>query len=199
MQCPLPGSVVIGDLNVGWPGLRPVEADAELIVDPDAELSGPVPLQSLQAIPRWKPEGGQAHRRIQLVELPPGNWPKARGTRAPGGLCVAAVKDVLRPSFGKGDNHWRSVQAMSRNITGIVICARLRVLDCCLTTCASAAGPHARVRTNLRSASSSKELGARAEPGTGPARRLHALVRRYPDEISAAIWQDGEVGAADRE
>jgi len=46
-----------------------------------------------------------------------------------------------------------------------------------LTTCASAAGSRAGACTNCRSASSSRDEGPRAEPGTYSARQLHARVR----------------------
>ena len=47
-----------------------------------------------------------------------------------------------------------------------------------LTTCASAAGLRARARTNLRSLAAPSEGAASAELRAGPARRLHARVRR---------------------
>jgi hypothetical protein len=107
MLSPLSRSMVIGDLNAGRPGLCPGEADAELVVDPNTELSGSVALQGPKAIARWEPEGGQTHRGIQLVELAPGDCPKARWACTPGGLSVAAVKDVLRASVAEGDYHRR--------------------------------------------------------------------------------------------
>ncbi len=53
----------------------------------------------------------------------------------------------------------------------------------CLTTGASAAGPQARARTNLRSFSALKEGAARAEPLAGPACRLHARVDNAPQRL----------------
>jgi hypothetical protein len=65
-------------------------------------------------------------------------------------------------------------RSLDSTISGIVAhlsgCVRL-------TTCASAAGDHARARTILRSASSWRDE-AGAELGTLPARRLHARVRQ---------------------
>jgi hypothetical protein len=45
-------SMVVDDLDMLRPLLRPVEADPPLIVDANAVLSGPVSLQELQSVSR---------------------------------------------------------------------------------------------------------------------------------------------------
>jgi hypothetical protein len=70
--------VVVHDLNVFGSRSRPSEAHAELIVDPDAVLSGPVPLEGLQPIARRDAEIVKSARDLKLPQLAPCNSLDAR-------------------------------------------------------------------------------------------------------------------------
>jgi hypothetical protein len=95
--------VIIDDLDVGRPrrGGWPLEADAPLIVDPNAVLSFSVSLQPLETVP-GKVQIGNLGRRVQLIQL------HLR-------LSSNAVERLYPPSFRKvarplvsiaGDHPW---------------------------------------------------------------------------------------------
>jgi hypothetical protein len=75
-------SVVIHDLDVFRSCSRPSEAQAPLVIDPDAVLTGPIAPQYLKTIPWRGPQELQCGRRIQQRELPDCN-PRDR-VKAPG-------------------------------------------------------------------------------------------------------------------
>ena len=45
--------VIVGDFDVHWPGGRPEEADAPLVVDADAVTAFEVALQLFETVSRW--------------------------------------------------------------------------------------------------------------------------------------------------
>ena len=55
--------MIIYDLDIGGPRVRPLETESPLSVDPDAPLTGPVPAKGFETI---------ARRRAQIVERPGG-------------------------------------------------------------------------------------------------------------------------------
>jgi hypothetical protein len=56
--------VVVNDLDVFRAGGCPPQADAPLLVDPDAVLAGPSAAQLLQPITRWDPHVFEGVRGI---------------------------------------------------------------------------------------------------------------------------------------
>jgi hypothetical protein len=48
--------VIIDDLDVERVSCVPDEADAPLVIDPDAVLSATVPLEDLEPVPGWAPQ-----------------------------------------------------------------------------------------------------------------------------------------------
>jgi len=62
--------MVIGDLHIMRMALPPNEADAELIVDPNAVLSQPISFQSFQAISRQNGQIRQASGAVEHEQLP---------------------------------------------------------------------------------------------------------------------------------
>ncbi len=62
--------VVVNDLDIFGADGRPSEANAELVVDPDAVLTGPVTLERLEPITRRNSQVFQAARDLQLPDLP---------------------------------------------------------------------------------------------------------------------------------
>jgi len=61
--------MIINDLDVLSASVRPTEADAELVVYPDAMLSRPVTSEGFQAITRWHAEIIQSTCDLQLPQL----------------------------------------------------------------------------------------------------------------------------------
>lgn len=65
----MPQSVVIDDLDLGRTHLRPTEADAKLIVDPDRMLSGPVLSERMQPVARRCPQVIESSGGVDLTEF----------------------------------------------------------------------------------------------------------------------------------
>src|SRR5690606_37452422 len=61
----LPSSVIINNLDIFRTSVRPAEADAPLVVDPDAVLAFPVTLQLFQPVARGRRQITQFSRRLQ--------------------------------------------------------------------------------------------------------------------------------------
>jgi hypothetical protein len=62
-------SVVIRDLDLRGVSVCPSKADSPLIVDPDAHLSCPSPLQGCEPIARWITQVVDGGRGIELTQL----------------------------------------------------------------------------------------------------------------------------------
>src|SRR2546422_632171 len=80
---------------------------------------------------------------------------------------AASLEENLRPAHQEGPSNQGDEYIHNAHE---VLVACIRGGCCRLTKCASAAGDHARARTNLRSASSSRDAAPGAELGTGSAR-----------------------------
>src|SRR5690242_9339358 len=65
-------AVIVHDLDVFGVAIGPPEADAPLVVDPDAHLSGTVSGQSFEAIARRIAQIVGRRRRIELAKLAQG-------------------------------------------------------------------------------------------------------------------------------
>jgi hypothetical protein len=65
--------MIIDNFDIRGTMLRPTEAEAPLIVYPDAVCSGPVARQRLQPVSRRDAKIIQCHRNLQLAQLPPRN------------------------------------------------------------------------------------------------------------------------------
>ncbi len=61
--------MVVNDFNFCRTGFRPGEANAPLVVDPDAVLSGAVALRQFKTVARWGSEVGQYLGIVQLTQL----------------------------------------------------------------------------------------------------------------------------------
>jgi hypothetical protein len=93
--------VVIDDLYITSIAGAPSEANAPLIVDPDAVLTSPVAFQRFQSIPRWNAEKVESRRRIDLQQLSMCNSLYA-GRKAP---AMLAPKELFRFSIRKALDH----------------------------------------------------------------------------------------------
>src|SRR5258708_38857087 len=65
--------VVVNDLDVLRPCIRPAEADTPLLIDADAVLPGPVPGELLQAVAGRNPHAVSPVRGVEHRQLTPGN------------------------------------------------------------------------------------------------------------------------------
>ena len=64
--------MVIDDLDIFWPSLRPGEANPVPVVYPDAVLPGAVALESFQMIARRNPQILERPSNLELPELSAG-------------------------------------------------------------------------------------------------------------------------------
>src|SRR5262249_52866682 len=64
-------SVIVDDLDVFGIAIGPSKADAPLIVDPDAHLSGAVAFEGFESIPRRIAKVLDRRRSVKLAELAP--------------------------------------------------------------------------------------------------------------------------------
>ena len=91
--------VVVDNLDLFGPGVRPEETDSVLIVDSDAVLSGSIPGKGFQAVSRRRAKIAQLRGRIELIELSPGDSPNGLGTYPARRTRSLAVEDILRASI----------------------------------------------------------------------------------------------------
>ena len=105
--------MVVKDLNLRWPDVSPGEADSVLVVDPDAELSFPVPFQRFQSVCRRNPEILQRAGRIQQLQFSPCDRPEDCGARPTRTLGVASVEDVLCARIAKRVDHGATIARIS--------------------------------------------------------------------------------------
>jgi hypothetical protein len=68
----LQSSVIVNNLNVQGLVIGPAEADAPLLVDPDAHLSGTVTFQPFEPVARRVPQVIHGPGGIELAQLPQG-------------------------------------------------------------------------------------------------------------------------------
>jgi hypothetical protein len=62
--------VIVNDLHLLWPSIRPHEADPPLVVDSDAVLPGAIALESFQPVSRWETKIVELFRRPHLAQFP---------------------------------------------------------------------------------------------------------------------------------
>ena len=68
--------MVVHNLNINRTTICPLEADAELIINPDAMLALSVTAQLLQAVSRRGPHVLKRRGPVQLIQLPLGDPPQ---------------------------------------------------------------------------------------------------------------------------
>jgi len=66
-------SVIINNFDVAWSIRCPLEADPELVVDPDAELACAVASEGFKAIAGWNPQVSKFGGSIQHRQFPHGD------------------------------------------------------------------------------------------------------------------------------
>jgi len=90
--------VVVDNLDLFGPDVRPEETDSVLIIDSDAVLSGSIPGKRFQAVSRRRAKIAQLGGRIELIELSRGDSPHGPGTDPARCTRSPAVEDILRAS-----------------------------------------------------------------------------------------------------
>ncbi len=85
--------------------VAPDETDSVLVVDTDAVLPFSVPVERLQAVPRWDPQRLKRDHGVQLVELALRDSPQLLGARPSCRFGTAPVEDIFRPPVIERPNH----------------------------------------------------------------------------------------------
>jgi hypothetical protein len=102
--CIRSGLVVVRDLDIARPLLRPPEADAVLVVDPDCVLPGARALQLVKPVPR-RHKLSEVRRRFERDQLAKRDIPDLLGTDAPCLSRVYLVEDVFGAAVAEADDH----------------------------------------------------------------------------------------------
>jgi len=112
--------VIVDDLNVVRVAVRPPKADAPLIVDPDAVLSGTIAAELLEPIARGHSQILELDRGVDEAKLPEHHTPKVGREAAdrlafpePFGVAVSEAPNhgqIITPrvTIRKGDLGWSS-------------------------------------------------------------------------------------------
>ena len=77
-------SMVVGDLNFSGTLISPREANAVLVVDSDAVLTGSIAFELFETIAWWNPQVLEILSLVQLVQFSSGNLPQRRRTNLAG-------------------------------------------------------------------------------------------------------------------
>src|SRR5438876_3118513 len=93
-------SMVVHDFHV-LRAVMPVKADAPLIVDPDTELAGAIPLELFQAVPAESRQLAQTPRGVQPAQLLQGSILDVRGE----GWGAVPPEDALRVRAAEAPDH----------------------------------------------------------------------------------------------
>ena len=102
-------SVIVDDADLSCIAALEPEDDPVLVVDPDAEESGVVPLEGLQAVAWWVGEVSWLPRPVEPVQLPLGFGPQLRWQAATRRLGPVAMEDVLGGLVGEVKESWESI------------------------------------------------------------------------------------------
>ena len=116
---PIACSVIIRNFDPFRPFLRPNEADAELIMNPNGMLPEAIPLQRLQCVAWWDAKRLQRNRCVQKVEFPLGHMPNLARASAPCCFGVDPVEDVLSAPVTKGLNHLTAFRSAPMSLAQI--------------------------------------------------------------------------------
>ena len=104
--------MIVDDLNVKGIAVFPDEADAPLVVDPDAVLPHTIPAEPLETVARRDPEILKRFDRMEEDELPQCCPNNLRG-EPPGPL---AEKHALGLRVAKAPNHLRMITPHGNNV-----------------------------------------------------------------------------------
>src|SRR5437764_10611295 len=105
-------SVVVDDLYVMGVAFSPREADSPLVINSNAPLPCPVPLQLLESVRRWNFEIFKGYRRIEHTQLPKAG-PLQVGRELAGALKTKQPFGfIVRPRF----DHGQTITAHDNNV-----------------------------------------------------------------------------------
>jgi hypothetical protein len=83
----------------------PLEANAILIIDPNAVLASPITSQALETIARGQGQLSQLTHSIDLIELAPSHSPQVAWAQPPCCWLVRAIENRLSASVPEGSYH----------------------------------------------------------------------------------------------
>ena len=92
--------MIVHDLDAFRPRIRPTKANTALVVDTDAVLTFPIPLERFQMIARRGGQELKRRRRLKLRQLARGNLEYRRET-----LRLPGLEKRLRVAAAKAPDH----------------------------------------------------------------------------------------------
>lgn len=98
-------SMIVHNFHTLCPGFSPKKTDSELTINPDRMLAAAISLQNLKPISWRHTQSFNSCRRVQLVELAPGDVPNITGAATASCLALNAIKNILCALIQKGNNH----------------------------------------------------------------------------------------------
>jgi len=120
--------MIVHNLYVRGPRVRPAKGNSVSIIDSNAELAPSISGQALQAISRRNSELVEGLHRVHLIELASCDTPKTLRTRSSHSLSAAPVEDVLGCLGCEGPNH--------KHIIARLVCY-CKSFQCCPSAAAS--------------------------------------------------------------
>lgn len=97
--------MVVRDLDFVRMAILPPEADPVLLVDANAVLSGPLPLEPFKPIAGRYPQVSETAHPVELVELTPDDRPERPGACGASASARHAVEEIARRAVRKGAYH----------------------------------------------------------------------------------------------
>jgi len=90
--------VIVHELYLRRPFVGPPKAKSVLVIDPNAELPFAFTFQRFQPVARWRAQEFKGLRRIQLHQLPSGDFNNRRESLALAsfeqGFCIPAMESL---------------------------------------------------------------------------------------------------------
>jgi hypothetical protein len=105
--------MVIGDLYIMGIAISPREANAELIIDPNAVLPFPIVVQLFQSVAGRNSQILQVNRRIERGKFPLGYISQTRRGHP---LALTGVPERFRVLVGEALNHLQSLTCHVNNV-----------------------------------------------------------------------------------
>jgi hypothetical protein len=87
--------MVVDNFHLCWPRVSPAKTETVLVINTNAVLSLPIPLQGLKPIAWGNLKFVECDHRVKLVKFAGDNLPQCLWAGASGCLCPPPVEDVL--------------------------------------------------------------------------------------------------------
>jgi hypothetical protein len=105
--------MVVDDRDISRSSVSPHEADAPLVINPDAVVPGATASERFEAIARWHAQVGQRARLIEHAELPEGRHLNigrqlSASLAGPNLLCLGSAKPwIIRLKYNAQRYTWQ--------------------------------------------------------------------------------------------